>query len=194
MRLSKKPPPWMRPLKGPLAGWTGCGSGPLCHTDEVARSVWGDCGRAHKYATAAFAYLWRRFGPSEWGGDDHKELAHWILGTPDKEVALSIYPSFSRIGLGYLCSPAVEDAGMKAYAAFVKKNEGGNIPMCGRIVDTIAEALNELTRPVYVRDVPANIFGEMTGWPKGLLAAPPSKYAGLGIEHGPLDKLLEDSR
>ena len=39
-----------------------------------------------------FVYLFRRFGPSEWGSDDYKQIACWMLTTPNPDVVLMVSP------------------------------------------------------------------------------------------------------
>jgi len=54
---------------------------------------------------SAFVYLWRRFGPSPWPYDDDKVLAEYYIQTPIKGVILSLYPTGSGLGVGYLADP-----------------------------------------------------------------------------------------
>lgn len=63
---------------------------------------------------------------------------------------------------------------------------------CHALNAAVAEALEELRRPVYVRDVPINVFGRMAGdeadeWEP----AERSKYAGYGVPVEAMDALLK---
>ncbi len=59
----------------------------------------------------AFAYLWRRFGPPRSGSDPDKDLARYVLRTPDRQVFLTMYPSAGTLAfnVGYYAVPSLHD-------------------------------------------------------------------------------------
>lgn len=76
---------------------------------QVAEEVYGVCANERNSGLAAFAYLWRRFGPPWFGSDPNKELVCYYLGTPHPEVFLRLSLKGSRLkyGVGYLITEDV---------------------------------------------------------------------------------------
>jgi len=62
--------------------------GPFGLTDPIVSAVLGD---SVDYGHL-FAYLFRRFGYPNYGWDNYKDLARYILATPDRELFLQIVP------------------------------------------------------------------------------------------------------
>ena len=58
-----------------------------------------------------------------------------------------------------------------------------------RVNQALFDAMQELLTPVYVRDVPINLFGRCEDTDT---AAPRSKYAGYGVPQAAMDELLND--
>jgi hypothetical protein len=61
--------------------------------------------------------------------------------------------------------------------------------------DALTASLQELLRPVFIRDVPITILGclredDPAAWPEGADAAPVSAYAGSPIPHAPMEAQL----
>lgn len=57
-----------------------------------------------------FTYLFRRFGPQQYGCDGHKDLTIYILTTPDPQVHLVVAPNPSQgLSFGYAITQAVSD-------------------------------------------------------------------------------------
>ena len=101
-------PVWMRQvvtLPGPCSGAKGSA---LCDGVTLGRQIYGE---REGTQFAAFAYLWRRFGPPWWGSDDHKELVQYVLGTPHAEVFLTLGLSASPLpyAIGYLVTRNLEE-------------------------------------------------------------------------------------
>ena len=67
-------------------------------------------------------------------------------------------------------------------------------PLVGQ---AITDALEELLRPVFIRDVPITILGrfdETNDWPEDYEEAPVSPYAGLGVPQEAVDGLLQEEQ
>lgn len=99
------------------------------------------------------AYLWRRFGPPWRGTDDYKKLAAWVLTTSDPAAFLELHlTSWLSYSAAYSMDRDLYDFGDTSAGPDLS-----NWRMVGRIVTRVNQALydamKELERPVYVRDV-----------------------------------------
>jgi hypothetical protein len=95
---AKFPPAWMKPLQKIPPNMSGSSSCDLYDCFSLAQEAWGmDKNDDGNSGLLAFAYLWRRFGPPIHGGDDHKSLCDYTLGTPHKEVFLWLHLSGSGL-------------------------------------------------------------------------------------------------
>lgn len=85
---------WMVPSD--MGGWSIAGGGFVFPedflTDEAMKMEYGPL----------FVYLFRRFGPSEWGSDEYKSIADWFLTTPNPRVVLWVKPSVHGGEYSYL--------------------------------------------------------------------------------------------
>lgn len=98
----------------------------------IATDVFGD----KLHYGSLFAYLYRRFGPPNIDGDDHKEICAYNLTTPMKDVFLHVKigaQTDTRLQFGYLLSQKIDSAIWKmkqapatkwrnAYFAWLKDN------------------------------------------------------------------------
>jgi len=69
-----------------------------------------------------------------------------------------------------------------------RENEDGSLVK--HVNQVLFDAMKELERPVYIRDVPINIFGRCNDDYEH--AAKPSKYAGLGVPVEEMNKMLKE--
>jgi hypothetical protein len=201
-RLAAEPPAWAGLLKN-SARMSGGAAGPAANGHALAREAFGEAAcRRPVGGLLAFAYLWRRFGPSPDGYDDYKELASYYLATPDPEVGLWVSPRLSGLamGVGYVVTEALMEQVLREYAARRSgrrwrpeppwREDPGSV---GRVGRALMAALVELKRPVGVRDSAMSVLGPCKG-PRGVRHAPPSELAGLGVPLEPMRKLLEPER
>lgn len=136
----------------------------------------------------AFAYLWRRFGPPWLESDDYKELCQYVLTTPIPSVYLTVYPTGSRCGMGFLAD----------YARYLNCQRDPDSPDAIAVGDALRTSAMELLRPVSVRDVDWNILGRCEPWGHEedddwvCENAELSKYAGIGIPKAAMDKEVEE--
>lgn len=228
MQLAVKLPPHATGAKGDEI--VGC-------CKDLAVEAIGALADAEQTGLLSFAYLWRRFGPSCWGSDDHKDLVGYILTTPDPDVFLTVHPSGSPLSyaFGYLATPKLREEHDRPLVSwerkferwFVRQNKaavglaktaadkkelaalywkwrcdkgkvaaaskaigkyprhGGRSlgPIARRVKRALVAAMRELLRPVYVRDVPINVFGVMTDddAAKWKVRATKSPEAGYGV-------------
>lgn len=84
---------------------------------------------------------------------------------------------------------AVAELGRKPYPDLT--NWGSDNGMVGKLNRAIFQAMQELRRPVYIRDAAINIFGRCDEF-NGLQPAEPSRYAGLGVPRKAMDELLNE--
>ena len=172
---------------------TGALSNPIVDGPSLADEAWGDRANGEDSGLIAMAYLWRRFGPPWWGADSHKKLVSYILTTHDPDIFLEMNLSGSalRSSAAHLMSRTLYEEAMQPYAApepcptwpdLDNWREVGGIVT--RVNQALFDAMKELERPVYVRDVAINIFGRCddTDTP-----AEYSKYAGYGIPQHAMD-------
>lgn len=167
-------PEWCRQIALPAGPVWGCNWMSGFDGGELAARVWGGRATTDDSGLTAFGYLWRRFGPPTWGSDPSKNLCRYVCGTPAEGIFL---------GLGLTAEPLMYAVGFIAL-------EGGPIPefdhtdeQLAMLESAITAAMAELLRPVYIRDVPINIFGVMRdadGWEP----AERSRHAGRGIPIG----------
>jgi hypothetical protein len=120
--FAARPPAWARQSDPTHTAARGCpavldGAGAFeaaagWHADGsfLAAEAWGGGYSTPRDGPAAFAYLYRRFGPPAGGCDPVKELARYYLDTPDPGVVLTLTlgPTWARPGYGI--SPAVRAA------------------------------------------------------------------------------------
>ena len=99
-------PPWAGQVTSLPPGCYGARNGELCSGYALGCAVFGE---STVPAFAAFAYCWRRFGPPWWGSDEDKDLACYILHTPQPDVLLTLALSASPLpyAVGYLVTQAV---------------------------------------------------------------------------------------
>lgn len=104
--MTKRKPIFQCRMLPDITGWSIAGGGIVrSHGDRA-----GNILKGANYATL-LAYMWRRFGPPEYGWDDHKELVCYYLTTPVAGIGfgLSCSPSFPPCGVSYAISPEWEE-------------------------------------------------------------------------------------
>jgi hypothetical protein len=128
-----------------------------------------------------FMYLFRRFGPSEWGSDDHKEVACWYLTTPNPDVVLMVSPRPSggkySFGYGVNCD---------------KYDNRRDPQQQAEVVSALQAAISDLKSPVGLDDEAINAYGWAEyDWPEGSDVDPRLpyfKWAGCGVQHDYFDE------
>jgi len=117
------------------------------------------------------AYLFRRFGYPSWRWDEYKELTHYLITTPMKDVFLEVRPymggdspqpsSFDHTVLmfGYCVDKAIEEESYYPLLMEGKRNDWYEHPRYKECNQAFEAAMRDLLRPVYVRDVPINCYG-----------------------------------
>ena len=106
----------------------------------------------------AFAYLWRRFGPPIVGCDPYKDLTTYHLTTKIEGVYLSCKCYLtSHIAFGFGFSHKV----WQEIDAEINKPRKEWLEGTLAIFDALLEAIEELRRPVNVRDWFINIEGKV---------------------------------
>lgn len=122
--FSSKVPLWMRQIEElPKRKIFGAASGEIADGAALAaealygyrlteKSYFCNFGVEDKNASlSAFAYLWRRFGPPCRGSDPDKQLVRYILGTPHKQVWLTINLGACslQLSIGYFAEKVLLD-------------------------------------------------------------------------------------
>lgn len=117
-----------------------------------------------------FAYLFRRFGYPNIGWDKEKQLVEYAITTPIDDLFLTVFPytggNRPDLMFGYSLSRSIEEA--------VSKEVFGNreIPhwewekwspdtLLYRCNEALKQALLDLKRPVYIRDIAINCLGKI---------------------------------
>lgn len=144
-------------------GWkTGAKAGLLDCPGDLAKEIYGE---RWNYG-AAFAYLYRRFGPPINGCDQYKSLCMYVLTTPMDGLGLWIDPvKWVHCSFGYLHDAAIEQKLFEERLEFVERVEKGawpsdrQSPVRGPITDALEATMKELLRPVNIRDWFINILG-----------------------------------
>lgn len=227
-------------IRMPLSGAASDG---MVDTRRLSLDSLGPRAQEPESGLLAFPYLWRRFGPPRRGCDPYKDIAGWLLRTPDPEVFLAVAPSASALSynVGYLAAPAVHDEfsapsrawadayrswcvsticaergldPVQDYPADVVASVADELdrwmwdaemldraadelgpnphftethpsdwrngpPVMRRVNEALRRALEDLLRPVWVRDIKINIFGRDATAFRGRVA-PVSLDAGYG--------------
>lgn len=139
-----------------------------------------------------FVYMFRRFGPTEWGGDNHKSIADWFLTTPNPNVVLWVKPSVhgGDYSFGY---------GVHADRFDNRRDEKQK----QEVTEALHAAVEDLKTPVAVRDAYINAWGDVPDEDLPMIgegddaevdAVPFFKYAGYGVDHKWFEKMdQEDS-
>ena len=131
-----------------LSGWTELYTGSL--EDKVREAT----PLADVEWTTLFAYMHRRFGPPNEGGDTHKDFsAGWFLTTPDPDVFVLVRPTPTYVWR--MLSPHL------ACDAEPRDKYGPTDPRVHRIAAAYRATLLDMLRPVYVNDVPIDARGEV---------------------------------
>ena len=150
------------------------------------------------YATSC-AYLIRRFGPSRYGCDSYKDLISYILTTEMEGVYLIVAPGCSvSTSFGYyLTEELYEKVSAIQYETRNQRSEPNpqDCKIQSSVIKALCDAIEELKKPVNVRDWHFNIAGRV---PDGDLQydkdedvigiAEYSKFAGYGITPDYYDK------
>lgn len=147
-----------------LADWSICGSDMIYNPHGVARAVFGEPDRDCR--GDQFLYLFRRFGYPIYGWDDYKSLVSYFLTTPDDQVVLWCNPCSSPwLSFGYGIHPDLAREGR--CAEYQWRCTGPRVaeweahPIHQRIDRAIRAAMNELFRPIPIRDTFYNIMGRV---------------------------------
>lgn len=141
-------------------GWTGWGSSGFSCGRHLILDAYGEQAKAPNSGLIAFAYLFRRFGPSLAAHDEYKQLAQYILTTADPEVWLTMYPTASGLqySCGCLCTHARHDtlrapitAWVAAAAEWLKANHGltyreACLQQDGGMLKAAARAIGDIPR------------------------------------------------
>ena len=171
-----------------LKGYRGAMMG-IFDPGIYAKKVFGEQYDNSFYGTAC-AYLLRRFGPSEWGCDPYKELTHYILTTEMDEVMLTVRPGCSvSTSFGYYVSSEIYEKSMKALmeSGQISRKEQKEImepidcPIRGPVVKALHDAIDELKKPINVRDWFFNIVGRVKDGDSTEEIVDYSSVAGYGI-------------
>jgi hypothetical protein len=112
-----------------------------------------------------FAYCFRRFGYPNVGWDESKNLANYLLTTPEPGLFLEIVPylgsTSSQLMFGYSIAKDLEE--QTFYKIFLGPHGGHkaweqSVPRA-RFDAALRRSMEDLTRPVFIRDVPINCYG-----------------------------------
>ena len=150
-----------------------------------------------------FAYLFRRFGYPNVGWDDYKELANYVISTPMEDVFLEICPYLggpkTSLHFGYLVSTEIDAKLAQEMLKDRQKDtfawkEWPTESYIYRCSKALQEAIRDLERPVFVRDIPINCKGrindeQMDGLRK---EADYSDHAGYGIPDKIIKRLMDE--
>lgn len=173
-------------LKTELAGIVDAfGSGPQFCMSRIAES---QMGAEQSRATGLFLlpYLYRRFGPPFSGGDDVKDIACYWLTTRKEGLYLRV--ACKATGLRWCFGVGFANS-LYDLIPWASREEPASaiVADCHTVLN---EALQELARPVYVRDAAFNIFGRVDDDCE-VSVAERSEYAGYGIPRDAMDAMVE---
>jgi len=145
-----------------IKGFHGAMMGVFCPGQD-AKAILGEKYDKSFYGTAC-AYLLRRFGPAYDGCDSYKELTFYMLTTKMEGVLLAVRPGCSvSTSFGYYLKNEIYEATMKADFEDRRQSSGwiesiNNCSVRAPVAKALREAIEELKRPVNVRDWFFNII------------------------------------
>ena len=158
-----------------------------------AKIIFGEQYDETFYATSC-AYLLRRFGPAHRGCDPYKDLTKYVLTTNDDRALLTVSPCCSvSTSFGYLLNNELYEKTMEA--DFVSRRsksyiEAKDCEIRSPVIQALCEAMEELKKPVNVRDWFFNIVGRVRDDNFG--TAEYSKFAGYGIIEEYFDRFKKE--
>lgn len=139
-----------------------------------------------------FAYLFRRFGYPNFGWDSDKNLASYLLSTPEKDVIFHVTPYMAgdcdtcrhdpihvEIMFGCYVAKALEEEYEQEYMFKDRRGEWKDSEQGKRCIQALETAIGDLLRPVFVRDVPINCLGRIPDDIQGLPNPAPA-FSGAG--------------
>lgn len=134
-------------------------------------------------AGSAFMYLYRRFGFPNIGSDDHKHVCAYVIPCEVKNTVIILYIHGGSCGISWTGT----EEPYRHYHDDERdtRQSSQKTEFMEQCHEAVRKVLNDLLRPVYVRDTPIWIFGKEG---PDLPAAEHSKTAGYGL---PAD-LFED--
>lgn len=117
MKLSAKPPAWMKSVEKFPKKVHGAAASDVADCHELASIAWGvkraldNPDEDKNSGLTCMAYLWRRFGPSPWGYDDYKDICVYYLTTPRPDTFLWVRPNGSGLfyATGYLITRELDE-------------------------------------------------------------------------------------
>ena len=117
--------------------------------------------------------MFRRFGIPELGSDSYKEIACWILTTPDPAVALIVSPRPSglRYSFGYVVNTNI----------YGYKSHDDIEAIRVKIEPFLKQAMYDLLIPTNVRDTYINAIGKVRDDDIGKVTCKYFKWAGFGV-------------
>jgi len=131
---------------------------------QDAKIIFGEQHDRLFYATSC-AYLLRRFGPAQQGCDPYKELTWYVLTTQMDGVLLTVRPCCSvSTSFGYLLNPELHESTLRAEMDARGKGkylEAKDCEIRSPVVKALCDAMEELKKPVNVRDWYFNIVGRV---------------------------------
>lgn len=157
--------------------WHGAMSG-YVDPGEFASDIFPNGDFAH-----LFVYMFRRFGISEHGSDDYKEIACWYITTPDPAVALVVSPRPPglRYSFGY-------EMNIDVYPYRHEDDEQKR-----KVEVALKEATRDLLIPTNVRDGYINALGKVEDENIGKSTVDYSKWAGFGVTSDYYKKFKNES-
>ena len=122
----------------------------------------------------------------EWWWSQHPEFEPWEETEENKQKVSKMYWE-DRV------KTSIIDAAKEQIGPFPDRHDPSKWRTIGGLVTRVNQALfdamQELLTPVYVRDVPINLFGRCED---SDTAAPRSKYAGYGVPQEAMDELIDN--
>jgi len=186
----------------PKGVW-GCAMCDMVCAGELAVEAFGEVARAKDSGLPLFTYMYRRFGPPWSGSDDHKEVASYKLTTSDPRIFLDV--SIKGYALDFCFRFLITKELQDEYSAYmdhrisqVGHREGREprawregSPIRQHVNEVLIEAMKELLRPVWVRDIPMNILG-LVEEEDAEDSVEPSIYAGYGVPKEAMDARIKE--
>lgn len=136
-------------------------------------------------AGPAFLYLFRRFGFPASGSDAHKEVCVYYFPLAVEGTFLRVFVGGRHAWLGIALSPEVHNALIDQAVGTRVRDERTELGQ--QILDAAEVVFRDLFRPVFVRDIPINLLGEVTEEAKVGAVVERSQMAGYGVPRGCYD-------
>ena len=147
---------------------------------EITSGIDARYGRGSIDGPKALVYLYRRFGFTDQGSGDYKEVCRYAIETPLKDTYIVVIIGAKRARIHWAAEESLYE---RATQEICDSNQSPT-PFVQSCIDAAGDCLRDLRRPIRVRDQAITIFGEATDEDCNNSFCDASHMAGYGVPSG----------